>query len=81
MASASALIGELPGDVTAVTHRSPTPAWMPCSSFGMTPARIREDLPQPDGPVTAMKCDVASRSMTLKICVSRPKNSDASSFW
>jgi hypothetical protein len=46
------------------------PSW----SVAITPARISDNLPQPDGPITARKCMRRSRRSNSWVCSSRPKN-------
>ena len=55
-----------------------------CGSDGTSPARSKEDLPEPDGPTTVIGTPVgaAVASLTRRaVRSSRPKNQAASSGW
>ena len=79
-AAASSSKGCGPGTSSAIDQRS-EPGTAPWRRRGRRPALSRLDFPEPEGPTTARKrppAGSASRSSSLSIRASRPKNSSAS---
>src|SRR3989442_15864874 len=58
-----------------------TPGSFPVQSAGRSPALSTEDLPLPDGPITARKAVSDKRTASSATSSSRPKNQSASSGW
>src|ERR1019366_987188 len=65
--------------IAAMRHREPALTIKPVSSAGIIPASTSDDLPQPDGPVTARKRFAANFLNSSSVCSSRPKKMSDSS--
>jgi hypothetical protein len=72
-AAPSSSSGASPGRMTRVTH-SPGPNSRLRLSAGIKPACTSDDLPLPDGPITAMKRSSRSRWSSSSCSGSRPTN-------
>ena len=79
IASARCRRGASPGFILATSQASRSSTRKPPSSFGISPARISDDLPQPELPTTARKRVLCSCRSSSRVCSWRPKNSSVSS--
>ena len=73
---ARAARGARPGRITHASQPSPERL-----SAGITPARISDDLPMPEGPTTATSGRLRSSATMRSMSRSRPKKRSASASW
>ena len=70
--------GRVPGRNCTILHWLPVFGPWLCESAPISPARINDDFPEPEGPTIARKCRAARRSKAFWSARSRPKNRCAS---
>ncbi len=78
-AFANCSIGRSRGIIARTRHLPPASAMKPVSIDARRPARTKDDLPQPDGPITGRKWVCESRRSKSSVCLSRPKKMSVSS--
>ena len=65
-------MGRSPGRSQATRQREPASDMNPVSSAEISPARMSDDLPQPDGPRMARKRSRCNLCRSSSVCFSRP---------